>query len=165
MRKSLFACIAALGGCAINPGVHQATGAAADATAGLAKTAAHVIGAPLIPDATIQLGPTTSFSLESLLLGGAAAIAAYYVLDPLAPNWEIQEARFPGDHVQIALKMKRYYAGGAGEARALLHRRARELVREGGFARYEIVEYEESIDSSLLGAQRQARGVVRLIKG
>lgn len=155
----------AMAGCAVNPGVHNATGVVGDAAAGVAKTAANVVGGPLLPDATLQIGPTTSISLESLVYWGAAAAVAYYVLDPLAPNWEIQEARLSEEHVQLALKMKRYYAGGAGEARQVFHRRAQELARSGGFSRYEVIEYEESLDSSVLGGQRAARGVIRLVRG
>jgi hypothetical protein len=95
-------------------------------------------------------------------LGWAAV--AYLVLDPLSPNWEIQEARFPENHIHFQLSMKRYYAGGAGEARQIFHRRAKELMRAGGFGSYEVVEYSESLDSSVIGSQRTAEGVVRFIK-
>jgi len=165
LRALNLCAMALLSACSINPAVHDATGGAAGVTAAAAKTAANVIGAPLIPDANVQLGPTTSIALEKLVYWGAAAAAAYYVLDPLAPNWEIEEARFPQDHVHLSLKMKRYYSGGAGEARWVFERRAKTLMREGGFSAYEIVEYAEALESSLLGSQRKAQGVIRLIKG
>jgi len=153
-----------LAACSTNPGLQNASGGVAGASGDVAKTAASVIGAPLIPDANVQLGPTTSYPLEKLVYWGAAAALAYYVLDPLAPNWEIEEARFPQDHVHLSLKMKRYYAGGAGEARLVFERRAKALMRAGGFSAYEIVEYAEALESSLLGSQRKAEGVIRLIK-
>lgn len=151
-------------GCSINPGVHDATGVGGDLVAGAAKTTANVVGGPLIPDANLQLGPAVSYPLESLVYWGIWTAAAWLVLDPLAPNWEIQEARFPDNHVHMSLAMKRYYAGGAGEARAIFHRRAKELMRIGGFTAYEVVEYSEGLDSSLLGSQRTATGVVRFSK-
>lgn len=120
---------------------------------------------PLVPDTTLNLGPGTMIALEKLVYFGAVAAAAYLVLDPRAPNWHIEEARFPGDHVHLSLAMKRYYAGGAGEARAVFGRRAQELARAGGFTGFEIVEYSEGMESSLLGAQRTATGVIRLTRG
>ncbi len=158
----LGACL--LAACSTNPGLQNATGGVSGATADVAKTAASAFGAPLIPDANVELGPTTRISLEKLVYWGAAAAVAYLVLDPMAPNWEIEEARFPHDHVHLSLKMKRYYAGGAGEARLVFQRRAKALMREGGFADYEIVEYAELLDSSVLGSQRRAEGVIRLVR-
>lgn len=118
----------------------------------------------IIPDKIVTLGPTTSYPLEKLVYWGAYAAAAWLILDPLAPNWSIEEARFPGHHVHMNLTMKRYYAGGAGEARQVFHRRAKELMRAGGYAGYEVVEYAESLESSVLGSQRTAEGVVRFVK-
>lgn len=104
------------------------------------------------------------YPLDKTIYWMGWAAVAYLVLDPLSPNWEIQEARFPENHVHFQLNMKRYYAGGAGEARQIFHRRAKELMRAGGFASYEVVEYSESLDSSVIGSQRTAEGVVRFIK-
>lgn len=151
-------------GCSINAPVHNATGTAGDLSAGVVKTAANVIGGPLVPDANVILGPSVTYPLEKIVYWGAYAAAAWLILDPLAPNWEIQEARFPKDLVHLQLSMKRYYSGGAGEARAVFHRRAKEMMRAGNFAGYEVVEYSEGMDSSVLGAQRKAEGVIRLTK-
>lgn len=118
----------------------------------------------IIPDKIVTLGPTTSYPLEKLVYWGAYAAVAWLILDPLAPNWAIEEARFPGNHVRMNLAMKRYYAGGAGEARVIFHRRAKELMRAGGYAGYEVVEYAEGMESSVLGSQRTAEGVVRFVK-
>jgi len=118
----------------------------------------------IIPDTTLQLTPSFGISLEKLVYWGAYAAAAYLILDPLAPNWQIEGAVFPGDHVHFSLHMKRYYAGGAGEARQVFHRRAKQIVREGGYEGYEVVEYSEGLDSSVLGSQRVAEGVIRLTK-
>lgn len=115
----------------------------------------------IIPDTVVKIGPTVSYPLESLVYWGAYIGAAYLILDPLAPNWKIEEARFPDNHVHFSLSMKRFYAGGAGEARVIFHRRAKEMMRAGGFKSYEVVEYSEGMESSVLGSQRTASGVVR----
>lgn len=119
---------------------------------------------PLIPNAILNIGQSTTYPLEKLVYWGGYVGVAYLLLDPFAPNWEIQEARLPENHIHMQLAMKRYYAGGAGEARVLFHRRAKELVRAGGFSGYEVVEYSEGMESSMFGAQRTVEGVVRLNK-
>ncbi|NWG31730.1 MAG: hypothetical protein HXY29_09585 [Rhodocyclaceae bacterium] len=172
-RRSLFRCgsmcgsafvTLALIGCAQNPTPVNGTGAVGNASEAVAKAGSKVIGGPLIPDAVVQISPTVSYPLEKLVYWGLYIGAAWLIVDPLAPNWEIEEARLPDDYVHFSLKMKRIYSGGAGEARAVLERRAKTLVREGGFKGYEIVEYAERLDSSVLGSQRKAEGVIRLIK-
>lgn len=166
-RRRLFSILlaaACVSACSTNAPVNNATGAAGDLAAGAAKTAANVIGGPLLPDANVVLGPSVSYPLEKLVYWGVYVGAAWLILDPLAPNWQIEEAQLPDNHVHLSLSMKRYYAGGAGEARAIFHRRAKELMRAGGYTGYEVVEYEEGINSSLLGAQRTAAGVVRFSK-
>jgi hypothetical protein len=124
---------------------------------------------PGSPDAFVASGVgntlvnAVSYPLDKTVYWGAWAAAAYLILDPLAPNWEVHEARFPDDHVHLELLMKRYYSGGAGEARLVFQRRAKELMRAGGFKRYVVVEYAEGMDSSMLGSQRTASGVIRLL--
>ncbi len=118
----------------------------------------------VLPDTMLQLTPSFGISLEKLVFWGAYAGAAYLILDPLAPNWKIEQAAFPGDHVHLSLQMKRYYSGGAGEARQMFHRRAKQIVRDGGYAGYEVVEYTEGLESSVLGSQRVAEGVIALTR-
>jgi hypothetical protein len=118
----------------------------------------------LIPDYTLKMSPTISIALEKIVYWGALAGVAYMVLDPLSPNWEIEEAPLGENHIHFSLRMKRYYAGGAGEAQALFHRRAKELMRLNGFDDYQVVEYQESLDSSVIGSQRTATGVVKLTR-
>lgn len=119
----------------------------------------------VIPDNVLNITPSVSaYPLEKLVYWGGYVGIAYLLLDPFAPNWEIQEARLPDNHIHFQMSMKRYYAGGAGEARVLFHRRAKELVRAGGFSGYDVVEYSEGMESSLFGAQRTVEGVVRLNK-
>jgi hypothetical protein len=118
----------------------------------------------MIPNYTLQVAPSISVALEKVVYWGTLAGIAYLVLDPLSPNWEIEEAPLGENHIHFSLRMKRYYAGGAGEAQALFHRRARELMRLNGFESYQVVEYQESLDSSVLGSQRTAVGVVMLTR-
>jgi hypothetical protein len=153
-----------LSACANSPNGMNSSGGIGNATESLAKSTVSAIGGPLIPDAVVTLGPSVSYPLEKLVYWGTYAAAAWLILDPLAPNWAIEEARFPGHHVRMNLAMKRYYAGGAGEARVIFHRRAKDLMRAGGYASYEVVEYSEGMESSVLGSQRTAEGVVRFVK-
>lgn len=117
----------------------------------------------LVPASNLQLTPSLSIPLEKLVFLGAYVGAAYLILDPLAPNWEIEEAPLPGNRIHLALKMKRFYAGGAGEARLVFNRRAKNLVQYGGFDGYQVMDYSEGLDSSVLGSRRFAEGDIRLI--
>jgi hypothetical protein len=118
----------------------------------------------MIPNATLKVSPSLSIALEKVVIWGALAGAAYLVLDPLSPNWDIEEAPLGDEHVHFSLKMKRFYAGGAGEARVVFNRRAKELMRLNEFDGYQVVEYSESLDSSVLGSQRKAEGVILLTR-
>lgn len=116
----------------------------------------------LIPNTVFKLSPKISFSLEKLIGWGSYVGIAYLVLDPLAPNWNIEEAPMADNYVHFSLKMKRYYSGGAGEARSVFQRRAKELALLNGFDGYRVIEYSEGMESSVLGSQRTAEGVVVL---
>lgn len=84
------------------------------------------------------------------------------VLDPLAPNWLIEQTNPAEDTYLLVLRMKRFHSGGDGEARLVLHRRARELARSNGYGGYEIQHFEEALDSAMLGTQRVAEATIRL---
>lgn len=118
----------------------------------------------VIPNWSLQLGPGVNVGLDKIVYWGAYAGAAYLILDPLAPNWQIEEARLSDTRYHLALHMKRYYAGGAGEARVVFDRRARELVREREAAGYEVLEYSEGLESSVIGSRRTSTGVIRLLR-
>ncbi|MCX8016910.1 MAG: hypothetical protein N2690_03245 [Rhodocyclaceae bacterium] len=165
-QRRLFCLLLAVlaAGCTNVPTAPSATGAGGKASEAVAKTAATVIGGPLIPNASLSLSPSVAYPLENLVFWGGLSAAAWLILDPLAPNWEIRAARFPENHIHFHLAMKRYYAGGAGEARTIFHRRAKELMRAGGFTGYEVIEYREGLDSSVIGSQRTAEGVIRLVR-
>ncbi len=118
----------------------------------------------MIPNWSFQVGPGLNVGLDKIIYWGAYAGAAYLVLDPLAPNWQIEEAKLSETRFYLSLQMKRYYAGGAGEARVVFDRRAKELVRASNAAGYEILEYSEGLESSVLGSRRTSNGVIRLIR-
>lgn len=150
-QRRLFAAVlfvSLLSACSTNPNATTSTNSASS----------------IIPDQVVTLGPSVTYPLEKLVYWGAYVGIAYLILDPFAPNWEIQETRFPENHVHFFMTMKRYYSGGAGEARVIFNRRAKELMRAGGFGGYEVIEYTEGMESSLLGAQRTVEGVIRLTK-
>ena len=119
---------------------------------------------PVVPDTTLNLTPSLTIALEKIVYWGAYAGVAYLVLDPLAPNWEIEVASFPDSYYHMSLKMKRVYAGGAGESRVVFHQRAKELMRGGGYDGYQVLEYTEGMESSVLGSQRVSQGVIRLTR-
>jgi hypothetical protein len=116
----------------------------------------------LLPNTTLKISPSYSVALEKVVGWGALVGVAYLVLDPLSPNWRIEEAPLGDNYVHFSLKMKRYYAGGAGEAHEVFTRRAKEIARLNGFDGYQVMEYTESLDSSVIGSRRMAEGVIQL---
>lgn len=95
---------------------------------------------------------------------GAAAVAAYIVTDPFAPNWTIEESRQSDDHYIMALRHKAMHSGGGGEARQVFARRAAQLAGQPGFGAYEVVRWQTGIESGRPFAQRVAYGEVRLVR-
>ncbi len=136
----------------------------------LSKTATQALAgpfpaqSPLVSDTSINLTKQIQIPLEKIVAWGLHAEIAWLILDPLAPNWEIEQANFPDQHFHLSLKMKRVYAGGAGEARMVFHQRAKDLMRQNGYEGYSVVEYNEGLESSVLGSQRFARGVIHLTR-
>jgi len=112
----------------------------------------------LIPNKTINFTPAVGLSVENILLG----TALYFAIDPLAPNWQLEQASLGADLVRISLRKKRFASGGDGEAAQLFARRADEVARAAGYSGYSVMEYTEGIESALPLAQRVAHGVIRL---
>jgi hypothetical protein len=112
----------------------------------------------LIPNKTYNLTPAVGLSVENIVLGAAI----YWAVDPLAPNWQLEQTPLGADRVRIALRKKRFASGGDGEAPQLFARHAEQLARAGGYAGYTVMEYTEGVESTLPLAQRVAQGVVRL---
>lgn len=119
---------------------------------------------PLIPEQALQLTAKTAISFTTLANGAVLAAVIHLIYDPLAPNWEIEEARLSEDTYRFSLKMKRYHTGGAGESMQIVKRRASQLLTERGFAGYQLVEYTEGIDSQTFGARRMAEGTIKLVQ-
>ena len=92
----------------------------------------------------------------------AAAVVAWYVVDPLAPNWEVKEAKLADNRWRLDMRMKRWTTGGDGEAVELLHRQAERLAQLQGYSTYRVLSWNEGIQSDMPIAQRWARGVVLL---
>lgn len=113
---------------------------------------------PLIPNRSLQISKSLSIPLEGLALG----VALYLVVDPLSPNWRIEESRIASDRFRIALRRKLFSSGGDGEASQVFNRRAEQLARDHGHAGYTILEFSEGIESALPVAQRVSSGVIRL---
>lgn len=112
----------------------------------------------LIPNKTYNLTPAVGLSVENILLGAAL----YWAVDPLAPNWQLEQVPLGADRVRISLRKKRFVSGGEGEAAQLFARRAGQLARAGGYAGYTVMEYTEGIESTLPLAQRVSQGVIQL---
>jgi hypothetical protein len=114
----------------------------------------------LIPNETLNLSRSVSIPFESL----AAGALLYVIVDPLAPNWHIEESKLADGRYAIALKKKRFTTGGDGEAAQVFYRRAAQIVREEGGVRYRVIEFSEGVESSVPIAQRVAQGVVEVVR-
>jgi hypothetical protein len=115
-----------------------------------------------VGNASLQLTPNLNIPIEKLVFWGAYAGIAYWVLDPLTPNWSIEEAQLSDTHYHLTMRMKRFYAGGAGEAMQAFDQRAQDIAHSSGAAGYEVLDYSESMESSVLGSRRVSAGVIRL---
>ncbi len=113
---------------------------------------------PIIPNKSLAVSKSLSISAEALVLGAAI----YFVVDPLSPNWQIEEARMGGNRFRISLRKKRFTTGGDGEATQVFYRRAEQIVRENGYAGYTVVEFGEGVESTVPIAQRVSRGIIQV---
>lgn len=94
----------------------------------------------------------------------AGALIAYAIYDPLAPTWRISVTQLDEQRVRLDLRMKRLATGGEGEARRVFRRNAEQIVQQGGFVGYEMLRYEEGIESTRPFAHRYATGEIRLAR-
>lgn len=104
----------------------------------------------------------TKMSTKPLLTLAALGAAAYYVVDPLAPNWEVAQTQIDDSRFRIDMRLKRFHHGGEGEADMVFKRRAEELAQTLGGGEYRLVSYAEGIDSEMTGPRRWTRGVIEL---
>ena len=115
---------------------------------------AGVVGSALVADSIGLL--STPYLANGLI--------AYAIYDPLRPNWTIEARRTGENQILLDMQMKLLVSGGEGEARQVFMRTARKLVEEGGYAGFDVIRYEESIESSRPFARRIANGEIRLVK-
>jgi len=94
----------------------------------------------------------------------AGALIAYAIYDPLAPTWDVSVTRLDEERVRLDLRMKTLVTGGDGEARQIFVRNARQLAEAQGFAGFDVMRYEEGVDSSRPFARRVASGEVRFAR-
>jgi hypothetical protein len=113
----------------------------------------------IIPPDVVTVSKSLSVPMESI----AAAAAVYLIVDPLAPNWQIEQSKLNDNRYRIAMRKKRFNTGGDGEVMPAFNRRAEQLVRDHGAQRYRIIEFNEGVDSGIIG-QRVAQGVVELLR-
>jgi hypothetical protein len=111
----------------------------------------------LIPNKELQISRSLSIPAEGLVLGAIVLL----VVDPLAPNWHIEQYDLGGLRYAFALKKKRFTTGGDGEAAQVFRRRVAELAREQGYSGYEVLEFTTGIESDVPIAQRVAQGLVQ----
>ncbi len=113
---------------------------------------------PLIPNESIVLSKSLAIPAEALALGAAI----YFVVDPLSPNWQIEEGRLSDNQFRIALRKKRFTTGGDGEAAQIFYRRAEKIVRDNGYTGYVVLEFGEGVESTVPIARRVAQGVIQI---
>jgi hypothetical protein len=111
----------------------------------------------LIPNRELTLSRSLAIPAEGLVLGALA----YLVIDPLAPNWTIEELPLGADRFAFALRKKRFAFGGDGEAEQVFRRRAATLARERGYRGYDVLEYTSGIESNMPIGQRVAHATVQ----
>ena len=130
------------------------------------------------PNPTVQVDPPRGAALigsaayavnyasgaEYLAPAAVAALAAYAIYDPLAPNWTIEERILDSESYHLSMRAKSFRTGGDGESALILRRRALQLQRERGFPAYRVLEYSEGIESSTPFTHRYAEGVIQLVR-
>ncbi len=131
---------------------------------------------------TLDLAPEVKITAESgaaaaVLAGIAPQIPIYgdvftfpeaalllLIYDPLAPNWRVEEQRLSDDSFRLFLRAKNFRRGGDGESTQIIRRRAQALMRQLGYASYQLLDYSESIASSTPLAYRVAEATIVLVK-
>lgn len=138
------------------------TACASDGTATrIAERAAGVSGTAVAAVGAVWMASDLAY-LEPEYLAGM--LVAYGIYDPLAPTWKIDVSRVGEDQLRMDLRMKALATGGDGEARRVFLRNAREVVEAGGFAGFDVLRYEEGIESTRPFARRFASGEIRLVR-
>lgn len=115
----------------------------------------------MIPNRELNVSRSLSIPAEAFVLGAVA----FLVIDPLAPNWHIEQYDLGSRRYAFAMKKKRFTTGGDGEAMQVLRRRIQVLARQQGFGSFELVEFSEGIESNVPIAQRVSHSVVQFAPG
>jgi hypothetical protein len=117
----------------------------------------------MVSDNAVPLSNSFQPPLDLVVGTAIVGAAALYVVDPLAPNWEVRTTPVDEAKIEISLRKKRFSVGGDGEAYALFRRHAQDLATEAGARGFEILSYSEEIQSETTYARRLSRGLVRLL--
>lgn len=125
-----------------------------DTLRGVPSAAVGAASAVVLADQASYLGP------EYL----AAVGVVYALYDPWAPNWELDVRRLDETRVRFEMRLRSLITGGEGEARKVLARNARRIAEDGGFGGYEVVWFEEGVESTRPFARRVASAEVRLVR-
>lgn len=112
----------------------------------------------LIPPKQLNISPSFMPSAEGI----TAAAIAFWIIDPLAPNWKVKVVEDGENRYFLSATMKKFITGGEGEVGPVLRRAAEKLRREKGFGAYVVLEHSEGIESHVLVAQRVATQLIEL---
>lgn len=126
----------------------------------LSYTTKELVAAPVT---LLALNGILDKSLDQLL-PFTQPILLYFVYQPFAPNWSVEEARLNEDTYYLRLQAKRFRTGGDGEALSVLRKRAQLLQHAGGYSAYRLLDYSEGIESGTPVAQRYSHGIVQLVR-
>lgn len=141
-------------------------------------------GALVPAEGKVQVASSLSYSYEELIAAPVVAwslrgileksldqlpifeqpLILYFVYQPFAPNWSVEEAKLDEQTYYLRLLAKRFRTGGDGEAMLVLKRRALQLQHERGYSGYRIVDFSEGIESGTPIAQRYSHGIVQLLR-
>ena len=114
----------------------------------------------LIPNRTLNISKSLTIPAEGIVAGAIV----WFIVDPLAPNWAIEQSQLDADRYRIALTKKRFTTGGDGEAAPVFYRRAEQIARANGGAKYRVLEFTEGIESTVPIARRVAQGVIEVVR-
>ena len=111
----------------------------------------------LIPNRSLEVSRSLSIPADTIVL----AASIFVIVDPLAPNWHIEQYDLGAGRYAITLRKKRFTTGGDGESRQVFRRRVDEIAREQGFTSHQVLEFTEGIESNVLIAQRVTHSIVQ----
>ena len=113
---------------------------------------------------TFGMGAEETAAQEPPPPAGTAVPIWGRVGDLKVPGWEVKVTQLAEDRFRLDLRMRTVINGGDGEARVAFLRGAREIVDAGGYAGFDVMRYEEGIDSGLFFGRRGASGVIRVVE-